>query len=40
MWPLSLLIFIFRLKIFCEFIFIGFLFLLVLEYLIQINIPK
>lgn len=37
MWPLSLLIFIFKIKSFCEFISICFLFLLSLEYLIKIN---
>lgn len=40
MWPLSLLILIFKIKFFCEFISICFLFLLALEYLIKINNSK
>lgn len=40
MWPLSLLILIFKIKFFCEFISICFLFLLALEYLTKINNSK
>lgn len=40
MWPLSLLIFIFKIKFFVSLFLFVFLFLLALEYLIKINNSK